>query len=127
MSSKRQAQIYTKIVGEIAANLVQDGRHQEWVPVWRLVGAIDLQQVNQVRPLHDVFLGRSDWPVEFFQNKLLDAAIALLVGDGRAEQRIDAEVEEVRILSSRRRLNKPTASSLSGIPDVEEDPSFRAA
>lgn len=97
MKLKEQEKTYARVVAEVADHLWTESPGGEWVPVWRLVPLIETQAVAEVRPLGLVIPGAADLPPDTIRNRLLDAALTLLVSKRRAELRTYEDVEDVRI------------------------------
>jgi hypothetical protein len=100
LSEKSQQRAYSQIVAQVADALCNYSTQDDWIPVWRLVRTIDMRLAQQVRALDLVLPGAANLTLDAIRNKLLDAAIEMLVGKGRAEQRLDCEVEDVKFLSA---------------------------
>jgi hypothetical protein len=94
---------FVKIVAQVADSLWKDSFDSEWIPLWRLSGRVESDFVDRARSLVTVLPRAAATSDLALREHLLDAAVALLVRNGRAEYRVFQEVEDVRFLLSTRR------------------------
>jgi hypothetical protein len=100
---KKRAKAAAQVLSALADSLWNECARDEWLPVWRLVNTIDVPPADQLRQLEPLLPGINNAYPQAIKNKLIDAAIGLLVSQGRAEQRVDCEVEDVRFVGSKPR------------------------
>lgn len=116
MTRKQQTHDAAPVLTAAADALWRDCPHGEWIAVWRLESRLDVPPANQLQRLEPQLPGISDAYPAAVKEKLLDACIALLVNERRAETRIDCDVEDVRFLEAtgtQKRACKKTKSQES--------------